>query len=57
LVNIPINLNIAGLAFMGIVEMSANYIDNRNKQRAKLRESSFSYIHYAHRQGIINKPK
>jgi hypothetical protein len=56
-VNIPINLNIAGLAFMGIVEISANYIDNRNKQRAKLRESPFSYIQYAYRQGIINKPR
>ncbi len=57
LVNIPIDLNIAGLAIMGAVELTANYIDSRNKQRAKLRESPFSYIHYAQRQGIINKTR
>ncbi len=57
LVNIPIDLNLAGLAFMGVIELTANYVDSRNKQRAKLRENPFSYIHYAHRQGIINRPR
>lgn len=57
LVNIPIYINIAGLAFIGVIELTANYIDSRNKERAKLRESPFSYIYYAQRQGIINKPK
>lgn len=57
LINVPINLNIAGLAIMGAVELTTNYIDMRNKQRAQVRENSFSYIHYAHRQGIINRPR
>lgn len=57
LVNIPIDLNISGLAIMGAVELTANYIDSKNNQRVKLRKSPFSYIYYAQRQGIINTPR
>ena len=57
LINIPISLNVAGLAIMGAVELTTNYIDARNKQRALVRDNPFSYIHYAHRQGIINRPR
>lgn len=56
LVDIPLNLSAIGLASMGAIELTANFIDNRNKQRAKLRESPFSYIYYANKYGIIERP-
>lgn len=57
LVEIPVNLGAIGLATMGAIELTTSYIDNRNKQRAKLRESPFSYIYYANKYGIIERPK
>lgn len=57
LIDIPLNLSVIGLATMGAIEVTTNFIDNRNKQRAKLRESPFSYIYYANKYGIIERAK
>lgn len=56
LFDLPLNLNAIGLAAMGAIELTANYIDVKNKQRAKLRESPFSYVYSAYRHGIIKRP-
>lgn len=53
LIEVPVNLSAIGLASMGAIELTTNYIENRNKQRAKLRESPFSYIYYANKYGIV----
>lgn len=50
---IPLDLTTAGLATIGAIELGVNYIDSKNKEKAKLRESPFSYIYYARKQGII----
>lgn len=57
LIDIPIDLNMAGIALAGMIELSTHYIDGRNKERAKLRESPFSYIYHAQRKGIISTKK
>ncbi len=53
LIKIPLDLTAIGLATIGAIELTTNYIDNRNKERAKLRESPFSYVYYAQRNRII----
>lgn len=53
-ISVPLNLTVLGLGVIGTMELTANFIDNRNKERAKLRESPFSYVYYARQQGIIN---
>lgn len=57
LVEIPLNMGIIGIASMGALELTASFIDNRNKKMAKLRESPFSYIYYANKYGIIEKSR
>lgn len=57
LIDIPLNLGIIGIASMGALELTTSFIDNRNKQTAKLRESPFSYIYYANKYGIIERPQ
>jgi hypothetical protein len=49
----PISLKIAGLATVGLLELTGNYIELRNKQLAKTRDSAFSYLLQAQRSGII----
>ncbi|MDM1086443.1 DUF6236 family protein [Myroides odoratimimus] len=53
IIEIPLNMAAIGVATIGAIELTTNYIENRNKQSAKLRESAFSYIYYAKKQGII----
>lgn len=48
-----IHLKIAGLATVGLLELTGNFIELRNKQLAKTRESAFSYLLQAQRSGII----
>jgi len=55
LVSIPFPLNVGIVSTVGILELTANYIENRNKDRVKLRESPFSYIYYAKKDGIIEE--
>lgn len=52
----PANIITAGLAGIGAIELAVNYVDTRNKQRVKLRESAFAYIYYAYRSNIISRP-
>jgi murein tripeptide amidase MpaA len=56
-VDIPFSANIAILVASGVIEVSTNIIDARNRERARIRENPFSYIYYANRWGIINRPK
>jgi len=49
----PLHLKIAGLATVGLLELAGNYIELRNKQLAKTRESAFSYLLQAQRAEII----
>lgn len=51
--DMPIHLKIAGLATVGFLELTGNYIELRNKQLAKTRESAFSYLLRAQSAGII----
>lgn len=51
--SIPLSLKFLGLGTMGAVELTTNYIENNNKQRAKLRESPFSYVYYARKKNLI----
>lgn len=53
LLNLPVNLTSLGLGAIGAIELTGNYIELRNKQRAKERESPFSYIYQAQKHGLI----
>jgi len=54
LVKLPFQFTALGVLAVGAIELATNYIENRNKQRVKLRESPFSYIYQAQRHGLIN---
>ncbi|MBL7914392.1 MAG: hypothetical protein JNL49_05040 [Bacteroidia bacterium] len=55
LINLPIDLTAIGLTVIGALELTFNYIELRNKQRAKERESPFSYIYQAQKYSLINR--
>jgi hypothetical protein len=52
-INIPLDWTLIGIGAMGAIELTGNYIEAKNKERAKLRESAFSYLHYASKARII----
>lgn len=54
--NIPLSWEAFGIGAVGAVEIAGCYIEARNKERAKLRESPFSYLYYANKYGVIAKP-
>lgn len=56
-VDSPLYLKIAGLTTVGVLELTFNYIEMRNKKTAKTRESAFSYLLQAQRSGIIKPIK
>jgi hypothetical protein len=56
LANIPLNWEAFSIGAMGAVEIAGCYIEARNRERARLRESPFSYLYFANRYGVINKP-
>jgi hypothetical protein len=45
-------LKIAGLATIGLLELTGTYIELRNKELAKTRESAFSYLFHAHKKQV-----
>lgn len=51
--NLPVSIEVAGILTMGAIELTGNYIELRNKARAKERESPFSYIYQARQSGIL----
>lgn len=53
LVTLPINWAALGIGAMSLIEVSGSFIEHRNKRRASLRDSSFSYIYQAQKDGII----
>ena len=54
-IHLPINLTAIGISAMAALELSTKYIEGRNKKMAETRESSFSYLYYARRSGIISR--
>lgn len=55
LINLPPDLTGIGLAAVGAIELTGNYIELRNKQRAKEKESAFSYIYKAQKFEILKR--
>jgi hypothetical protein len=53
--NLPIELTTIGIGIMGGIELSTKYVELRNKNRADLRNSPFSYLYHARNSGIINR--
>lgn len=51
--NLPLDLT--GIGVMGGIELSTKYLASRNKNRAILRESPFSYLYHATAGGIIKR--
>lgn len=56
LANIPLNWEAFSIGAMGAIEIAGCYIEARNRERARLRESPFSYLYHANKYGIIAKP-
>jgi hypothetical protein len=55
LLNLPIELTTIGIGVMGGIELSTKYVELKNKNRADLRNSPFSYLYLARNSGIINR--
>jgi hypothetical protein len=55
LIHLPISFQAIGIAALGAIELTGNYIELRNKTRAKERESPFSYIYQAQNYGILKR--
>lgn len=53
--NVPISIKIVGLSAISFIELRGNYIEVRNKQLARTRDSAFSYLLKAQNLGIIKK--
>lgn len=51
--HIPIAIKLAGLATIGFIDLRGTYIEVRNKQLAKTRDSAFSYLLKAQNIGIV----
>lgn len=45
--DIPIEWSLPGLVGLGAIEVGCQLVDNRNKKRAALRDSAFSYLYYS----------
>ncbi len=54
-IHLPINLTTIGIPAMAALELSTKYIEGRNKRMAETRQSSFSYLYYARKSGIISR--
>jgi len=50
---LPLEYVLSGLAIVGCIEIGMQMIDERNKKRATLRASPFSYLYHAKVEGII----
>lgn len=53
LVQAPIQIKIPILGITAIIQIGYYWIDRRNQQRAKLRESPFAYLYYAQKERVI----
>jgi hypothetical protein len=54
-INLPLDLTVTGICTVGAIELTTNYIESRNKIRAKERESPFSYIYQAQKYGLVSR--
>lgn len=50
---LPIELTIAGLGTTGLIQIGYHLIDKRNKKRAILRDSPFSYLYHSKEEGLV----
>jgi hypothetical protein len=53
--NLPFGYTMAGLGVMGSVELFHSYINSRNERLSTERNSSFSYLYHAQKNGIIKR--
>lgn len=51
--NIPLTIKLVGLATVGFLQIRGAYIEVRNKELAKTRDSAFSYLLRAQNYGIV----
>lgn len=51
---LPIELTVAGLATMGLIEIGCHLIGKRNEKKAMLRDSPFSYLYHSKQEGLIS---
>ena len=51
--DLPMGYTMAGLSVMGGIELFHSYINSRNERITKERESTFSYLYHADREGLI----
>jgi hypothetical protein len=49
----PIYLKVLGLGSIGLIELTGNFIEARNKEIAKAKDSAFSYLLHAHKMGLL----
>jgi len=52
LIHAPIVSEVLGVATMAALQVGTSYIESRNKQRAEIRNSPFSYVYYAQKARI-----
>ena len=50
-----IGLFIGGIGVLGAIEIATYIIDRRNEDRARLRDSPFSYLYHAQQSKLFNK--
>jgi hypothetical protein len=53
--SLPIEHTIAGLGLMGSIELFHSYINARNERLSTERDSSFSYLYHAEKNGLIKR--
>lgn len=53
LTTIPTSVQVGGIALAAAIQLGVNYVENRNFERAILRQNPFSYIYYGLDLGIL----
>jgi hypothetical protein len=51
---VPIEWAAAGLGVMGLIEIGSYFVDRINERRATMRNSPFSYLYHARKEGIVD---
>jgi hypothetical protein len=52
-IDVPIEWQAAGLGVMGLIEIGSYFVDRINERRATIRNSPFSYLYHARKEGIV----
>jgi hypothetical protein len=54
-IDLPVSFATLGIITVGAIQLTGDFIELRNKERAALRESPFSYIYQAQKYGFVKK--